>query len=185
MSSTSERVHDTVDAWLREAVIGLNLCPFAAKPYRGGETLIVVSDASRLEDAVFDAVQAAFELMETPPNETRTTLVAFPSALHDFDEYLDAADALRATLQDAGASGVLQVATFHPDYQFADTEPDAVENYTNRAPYPILHILREDDVTEAVESHPNPEAIPERNIEKMREMGREALEDLWDDFSPE
>lgn len=185
MSSTSQKAREAVDAWLREAVIGLNLCPFAAKPYRAREIRLEISDAAGLEDAVFDAVQAAFDLLETPPENTRTTLVVFPRALRDFSTYLNAADALRATLEDAGARGILQVATFHPDYQFADTDADALENYTNRSPHPILHILREGDVTRAVESHPDPESIPDRNIDRMHEVGRDALEAIWRDFAPE
>lgn len=182
MTDSIDRARAAVDTWLRDAVIGLNLCPFAARPYRAGEIRIHVSEAGELEEAAFDAIEAAFELLETPPETTRTTLVVFPSALSDFSDYLDAADVVRATLSDAGADGILQVATFHPDYQFADSEPDDVENYTNRAPFPILHILREDDVTEAVEAHPDPEAIPERNIEKMRELGLDAIRKLWRHF---
>lgn len=185
MSEEHQRIRREVESWLEEAVIGLNLCPFAAKPYRQGRISIAISDATGLEDAVFDSVEAAFELLESPPDVVSTTLVVYPDALSVFSRYLDAADALRATLDDAGARGVLQVATFHPDYQFADAEPDAVENFTNRAPYPILHLLREDEVSDAVASHPDPESIPERNIARMRELGRETLTEIWEKFAPE
>ena len=185
MTTASEQLNprEAIVMWLEEVVIGLNLCPFARKPHLRDEVSIHISRATNLEDAVFEAMRSAFDLMETAPEDTRTTLIVFPDALEDFATYLDAADAVRETLNDAGAEGILQVATFHPDYRFANTESSAPENFTNRAPYPVLHLLREDDVSRAVDTHPNPESIPPRNIEHMRQIGLEALRRMWSAFS--
>jgi len=163
-------------------VIGLDLCPFARAVYERGLVRVVVSDAAEPTDAVKVALEEARRLLDTDPSDLSTTVVAFSRTLTDFDTFLDAAATLEAVLADAGAEGVLQVATFHPDYQFEGTDPDAVSSYTNRAPAPIFHLLREAEVALAVEGHPNPAAIPEANVARLESMGAEAIAELWRRF---
>jgi hypothetical protein len=170
--------------WLEEAVIGMNFCPFAASVYRTGQVRIVVSEVEDIGEAIQATIDEAVDLLETPDGEAVTSLVVFSEGLRDFERFLDAAETVRQALGRAGVDGVLQVATFHPDYQFAGTEPDDLGNYTNRAPYPILHLLPEALVTEAVDSHPDPEGIPDENIERLRRMGRQEVEAMWAEFSP-
>lgn len=180
--STSRDVEARISRWIEEAVIGLDFCPFAASVFHTDRVRIAVTEADSPPDAVDAALDEVVELLESPTEEIATTLIAYPEALDDFRTFLDVAETVRAALSDADAEGILQVATFHPDYQFAGTEPDDLENYTNRSPVPIVHLLREDDVTEAVDNHPDPEGIPEQNIETLREMGREEVERLWKMF---
>ena len=180
---TPDEVEADVRQWLEQAVIGLNFCPFAASVYHTGRVRFAVSSAQSAVEAVDDAIGEVVDLVETPPQATSTTLVVVPDALEDFREFLDVAETVRAALAEAEVEGVLQIATFHPDYQFAGTDPDDLGNYTNRAPYPILHLLREEEVGEAVDNHPDPEGIPEQNVERLRQMGRQEVEALWAEFS--
>jgi len=185
MNEAGERdeVSEAIGRWIDDVVIGLRLCPFAAGPWKAGEVRIAVSSASNGEDAVKDALEEAMHLMDVSEDEVGTTLVAFPRALEDFETFLDAEETLSQILDQAGCSGVLQVAGFHPDYVFADAEPDALGNWTNRAPVPILHLLREAQVTQAIEQHPDPDSIPADNVRRLEELGHEALIRLWRTFS--
>ncbi|MGJ4730462.1 DUF1415 domain-containing protein [Luteimonas sp. SDU101] len=170
-----------VRRWLERAVIGLNLCPFAKAVYAKGQVRIVVSDAST-ERALLEQLGEELALLrDTPAAAIDTTLLVHPLVLGDFlayNDFLDEADALVETM---ALDGVLQVASFHPDYQFADSAPDEVDNLTNRAPYPILHLLREDSVDRAVEAYPEPDAIIERNIATVRGLGFAGWQALLDD----
>ena len=161
--------------WLRDAVIGLNLCPFAKAVYVKDQVRIVVSDAST-ERALLEQLGEELALLrDTPAEQVDTTLLVHPQVLGDFldyNDFLDTADALVEALQ---LEGVLQVASFHPDYQFAGTAPDDAENLTNRAPYPCLHLLREDSVARAVAAYPEPDSIIERNIKTMQALGAEGF----------
>lgn len=169
------RVEARVRRWVREAVIGLRLCPFAA-PVE--ETLaVVVSEAGAFDDAVRDALGAAEALLSTPA--IPTTLVVYPAGLSELDELLDVADALEGALEATGADDLLQVASFHPAYRFDGTAPGDVGNYTNRAPYPAVHLLRVADVTAAIASHPDPEGIPADNIARLEALGAAALAARW------
>lgn len=169
--------------WLEDAVIGLNLCPFARAVYVRDQVRIAVKPARGFDDAIRCTLDEADRLFRSAPDEIATTLVVLPNALTDFDEFLDAADAIDALIERAGAAGILQLAHFHPDYNFEGAEPDALENYTNRAPYPTLHLLREAQVSEGVQSYPDPESIPERNIEMLEGMGRAELAKMWAHWS--
>ena len=172
--------------WLEDAVIGLNFCPFARPVFVQDQVRIAVQeDVGGLEAAVERAFDEVNHLLDHPDTEVATTLIVYPEALADFGDYLDVVETLRYALEDSGLEGVLQVATFHPDYQFAGTAPDDLENYTNRSPYPTIHLIREAQVTDAVESHPDPEGIPRRNIERLEEMGRERVEQMWSVWMPE
>ncbi len=182
-----------ITRWLEEAIIGMQLCPFAAKPWREGKVRIAVGTGRDAEEAVRDVLEEAFQLLEpepdVPPEEPgpprpETTLLALPAARLDFETLLDVAATTEAILEEAGAAGMLQVITFHPDYRFegeADEEPGA---YTNRAPVALVHLLREDEVSAAVEQHPDTLAIPERNVARLRELGLDRIRAMWAAFEP-
>jgi hypothetical protein len=156
--------------WLDDIVIGLNLCPFAAKPARAGRVRVVVSEAREELDLLAELQLELAKLDDSAPDEIETTLIAVPHLLADFTAYNDFFDQVDGLLDQFEWSGIYQVASFHPHYQFADTEPDDPENLTNRAPYPLLHLLREDSVEAAIDSHPDVDGIPDTNIRKLREM---------------
>lgn len=163
----------TTQQWLERAVIGLNLCPFAKAAYVKQRVRFTVSAATSDEALLDDLIVALQELHAADPAVCETTLLIHPAALTDFLDYNDFLDAADAALDALGLTGVIQVASFHPQYQFAGTEPDDIENYTNRAPYPLLHLLREDSIEKAVESYPDVDDIPQRNIETLRRLGSE------------
>jgi hypothetical protein len=178
-SQEIEQIERRVATWLEEAIIGLNLCPFARPVYTKDQVRLAVAKQVSFDAVVMATLDEIDRLLSSSPDEIATTLVICPNALSDFDEFLDAVDVVEALLGEAGADGILQLAHFHPDYRFEGTEPDALENYTNRAPYPILHLLREAQVSEAVDSHPDPAAIPERNIERLEKLGHAGIARLW------
>ena len=157
--------------WLERAVIGLNLCPFAKSVVARDQVRLVLSDASTPTALLAELGEELIRLRDTPADAVDTTLLVHPGVLHDFldyNDFLDEADALVAELQ---LEGVLQVASFHPDYRFAGSAPDDIENFTNRAPYPTLHLLREDSVDRAVAAYPDPDVIIERNVLALRALG--------------
>ena len=172
------RVEADVRRWLERAVIGLNLCPFAKAVYARQQVRIVVSDATT-ERALLEQLGEEMTLLRDTPSETiDTTLLVHPRVLQDFLDYNDFLDTADALVEAMELDGVLQVASFHPHYQFADTDPEDAENLTNRAPYPILHLLREDSVDRAVAAYPEPDAIIERNVATMRDLGVEGFRKL-------
>ena len=167
--------------WLDRAVIGLNLCPFAKAVVAKDQVRFVLSDATDPAQLLETLGEELLRLRDADPDEIDTTLIVHPHVLTnflDYNDFLDAADGLVAELE---LDGVLQVASFHPDYQFADSEQDDVENYTNRAPYPTLHLLREDSVSRAVAAFPEPEVIVERNVETLRKLGVDGWKKLLED----
>lgn len=173
-----DRIERDVRRWLERAVIGLNLCPFAKAVYAKQQVRIVVSDATT-ERALLEQLGEEMALLrDTPVEIIDTTLLVHPRVLQDFLDYNDFLDDADALLEAMELDGVLQVASFHPHYQFADTQPDDAENLTNRAPFPILHLLREDSVDRAVDAYPEPDAIIERNVATMRELGAEGYAKL-------
>ncbi len=158
-------------AWLERAVIGLNLCPFAKAPQAKGQVRIVVSDATDA-DALLAALQAELErLAEADPERTETTLLVHPQVYGDFDAYNDFLDPADALLEAMDLVGVIQIASFHPDFRFADSAADDLGNATNRSPYPTLHLLREDSVERAVAAIPDPAAIYEANLATLDGLG--------------
>jgi hypothetical protein len=162
--------------WLEKAVIGLNLCPFAKAVHIKNQIRYVVTEASTDEE-LMEVLMAELELLaEASPEKIDTTLIIHPQVLNDFEDYNDFLDVADAALEEMDLDGILQVASFHPDYQFADTDKNDIDNYTNRSPYPTLHLLREESVDRAVEAFPEAEDIFEKNIETMRKLGHEG----WD-----
>ena len=166
--------------WLERAVIGLNLCPFAKAVVAKEQVRFVLSDATTPEALLAELGEELLRLRDTPAEQIDTTLLIHPQVLGDFLDYNDFLDDADALVEALALDGVLQVASFHPDYQFAGSAVDDVENFTNRAPYPILHLLREDSVARAVAAFPDPDAIVERNIETLRGIGVDGWKKLLD-----
>ena len=174
-----EQIIADVEQWLDEVVIGLDLCPFAARPRREKRVRIAVSHATD-EEALLNDLQAELErLSDTPVAELETTLLAIPNMLEDFADYNDFLDAVDLWVEQFGWEGDLQVASFHPQYQFADSEADDPGNLTNRSPWPLLHIIREESLEKAIEHYPDVDAIPERNIARMKALGPEERKRLF------
>ena len=173
MTSPADRVIAETRAWLQRAVIGLNLCPFAKAPFAKEQIRFVVceSDDPRVLLDVL-CVQMS-ELAAADPTIVETTLVMHPNALLDFAEFNEFLDAADAALEDLSLDGVLQIASFHPRYQFADADADDLGNATNRSPHPTLHLLREASVERAVGAFPEAEAIYENNIATLEALGAE------------
>ncbi|MGC8120266.1 DUF1415 domain-containing protein [Marinobacter sp. VGCF2001] len=159
--------------WVEDVVVGYNLCPFAKRELVRNRVRFVVSEAET-EDELLQALHSELQRLEDEP-EIETTLLIHPGVLQDFgpyNEFLDAADGLLVYLE---LEGVYQIASFHPDYQFEGTGPDAAENYTNRSPFPMLHLLREASLEAAIDSYPDVDGIPRRNIELMNKLGSEKM----------
>ena len=165
------QVEAGVRRWLERAVIGLNLCPFAKAVYVKQQVRIVISDASTERALLEELGEELALLRDTPAEQIDTTLLVHPQVLGDFLDYNDFLGDADALVEAMDLDGVLQVASFHPQYQFAGSEPDDADNLTNRAPYPILHLLREASIDRAVAAYPDPDAIIERNIATVRELG--------------
>ena len=179
MTELEQRIRLETLAWVERVVVGLNLCPFARAPLEGGRLRLAVTtceDPRELLTIVDDELDA---LLRHDSAELETTLIVHPNCLIDFDEYNDFLDAADELLELRQLAGIVQIASFHPDYRFADAAPDDQANYTNRSPYPMLHLLREDDISKAVDSHPDIESIPAANIAKLRAMSLEQLRALW------
>jgi uncharacterized protein len=163
-------VADTV-AWLERAVIGLNLCPFAKSVHVKGQVHYAVSHAATAEALLQDLTNELKDLVALDAKGRDTTLLIAPWCLQDFMDYNDFLDLADRALVELELDGVLQIASLHPRYQFADTQPDDVTNYTNRSPYPTLHLLREDSIDRAVDAFPNPESIFETNMKTLQTLG--------------
>jgi uncharacterized protein len=159
--------------WLTRAVIGLNLCPFAKAVHVREQVRYAVSEARDLEGVLTDLEAELKRLEAADPERIDTTLVIFPHTLADFVDFNDCLFFAERLVAHMGLEGVLQIASFHPRYQFEGSEPDDIENYTNRAPYPILHLLRETSLTRAVEAFPDAAEIYERNTETLRRLGHD------------
>jgi len=167
---SKEQVLADTKAWLEKEVIGLNLCPFAQAVHAAGQIRYVVSDAETVKALRAELLEELLFLKEADPAKVDTTLLIHPRMLADFYEFNDFLDIADDVLKDLGLRGDIQVASFHPRYQFAETTPDDVTNRTNRSPYPTLHLLREASVERALEGYPDADGIPERNIETMRRL---------------
>ena len=157
--------------WLEQAVIGLNLCPFAKAVHVKEQIRWVESPARDAQGLLDDLLRELQLLAVADPETVETTLLIHPHALNDFLDYNDFLDVADAAIDELGLTGVLQVASFHPNYQFAGTAPDDVENLSNRSPHPMLHLLREDSIDRAVAAFPDTATIYERNIETLRRLG--------------
>ena len=167
--------------WLQRAVIGLNLCPFAKAVHVRHQIHWALSQATTLAGVLSDLQIELNALVQSEPEQLDTTLLVAPEAMHDFPEMLDLLDQADRMLRRMGLEGILQIASFHPRYQFAGTGPDDIENFTNRAPYPVLHLLRENSVDRAVAAFPDARDIYEANIATLRQLGHEGWHQLMNE----
>ena len=169
---SNEDVIAATRAWLETDVIGLNLCPFAREVHVAGRIRYVVSRALTTPALRADLIDELLLLRTLDAAVTDTTLLIHPQVLGDFLEYNDFLDVADDVIRELGLEGELQIASFHPRYQFAETEPDDVTNRTNRSPYPTLHLLRDASIERALETYPDADQIPQRNIETLRRLGQ-------------
>jgi hypothetical protein len=167
--------------WLERAVIGLNLCPFARAPHVQSKVRMRVSQAHDTDALLDDLCGELQSLNALTAEECETGLLIHPFVLTDFLDYNDFLDVADAALQTLGLEGEWQVASFHPAYQFADTNADDVENFSNRSPYPTLHLLRESSIERAMEVMSDTDAIYRRNIETLNALGIDGWKALWTD----
>ena len=176
LHADDEQIIAATQKWLEKAVIGLNLCPFAKAVHMKQQVRYVVSPATTPEALLETLMNELQHLSDTDPEEVDTTLLIHPFVLNDFLDYNEFLDVADAAVEDMQLEGELQVASFHPDYQFAETDINDISNYTNRAPYPILHLLREESIDRAVAAFPEAAEIFDKNIETMTRLGHEG----WD-----
>lgn len=172
----SEEIVAAMRCWVEQIVIGHNFCPFARQPFEAGEVRFAVSEAPDLENALQDLISEARRLDDNPDIET--TLLSYSWAFQDFDEFLDLIEYANQLLSLQGYEGIYQLAHFHPDYLFEGSTEDDPANYTNRAPWPTLHLIREASLEKALSSITEPEAIPERNIRHATELGSDHFQAL-------
>jgi hypothetical protein len=170
MNDIGAEVRREIQQWLESVVVGLDLCPFAARPLRAGTLRIQVSEAATELELLTELQLELQRLEDASQDQLETTLLVLPNMLSDFTEYNDFLDAVDELLEKFEWAGDYQVASFHPQYQFAGTEPDDAENLTNRSPYPLLHLLRESSVETALENYPDADQIPQNNIHTMQQL---------------
>jgi hypothetical protein len=166
--------------WIEKAVIGLNLCPFAKAVYVKNQVRYVVSTAPHLDGLLEDLDRELDFLAAADPADVDTTLLIHPTLLEDFLDFNDFLQIAEAAVGEHGLDGVIQVASFHPRFQFEGTAPDDIGNYTNRAPFPTLHLLREASIERAVAAFPEAETIYQRNIETLERLGHAGWDALWE-----
>ena len=179
MSSEIADIIRGTQEWLEKAVIGLNLCPFAKAVHVKQQIRYVVSNANTPDALLEDLLEELDVLYDSDPEVIDTTLLIHPHVLIDFLDYNDFLDVADAAAAEPAFDNELQIASFHPQFQFAGTAVDDIENYTNRSPYPMLHLLREDSVERAVAAFPEAETIYERNIETLEALGPAGWAALW------
>lgn len=167
--------------WIERAVIGLNLCPFARAPYLAQRVRYRVSEALDTEMLLDDLCAELQSLRAADAAECETTLLIIPRVLADFLDFNDFLDQADAAIKVLGMEGEIQVASFHPDYQFAGSAADDIENFSNRSPWPILHLLRESSIEKAIDAMLDPEEIYRRNMATLRKLGPEGWASLWRD----
>ena len=174
-AASSQAARESTRVWLDRVVIGLNLCPFAKAVQSKAQIRYVVSEARDVSALREDLTRELLALDSSDPEQIDTTLLIHPYVLGDFLDYNDFLDEAEAVLESLDLVGELQIATFHPQYQFAGSEPDDISNYSNRSPYPMLHLLREASITRALESFADPSRIFEGNIERLKALGHDGL----------
>jgi hypothetical protein len=168
---TDDEVLTQTRHWLEKAVIGLNLCPFAKAVYVKNQVRLVVSHARHADDLLEELDRELDLLVATPAEQIDTTLLIHPTLFPDFLDFNDFTELAEGVVDEHGLEGVVQLASFHPRFQFEGTEPDDISNYSNRAPFAILHLLREESVARAVAAFPEAEAIFEQNIQTLEKLG--------------
>jgi hypothetical protein len=168
-----------IRAWLKEFVVGLNLCPFA-RPLLGADNLRIAVCEETAPDLLLRAYLLELDLLQNrSEQEIATTLLAFPNALADFQDYLQFLDLAQGLLTESGLEGLVQLASFHPQYLFEGEQESAASHYSNRAPYPLIHLLREDMLSRVLDDYTDPDQIPDRNIQTLSDIGVDELERRW------
>ena len=168
---TEEQVLAKTRHWLEAAVIGLNLCPFAKAVYVKNQVRLVVSKARHADDLLEELDRELDLLVATPASEIDTTLLIHPTLFEDFLDFNDFLEVAEGVLDEHELEGVVQLASFHPQFQFDGTDPNDISNYTNRAPFAMLHLLREQSVERAVMAFPQADAVFEQNIATLEKLG--------------
>jgi hypothetical protein len=173
---TDDHIIALTRAWLEEAVIGLNLCPFAEQVHRNGQIAYYVSHAKDTPALMDDLTEAIDAMMSADPEAIDTALLIHPYVLQDFEQYNGFVGWTTDFLEESGLEAVLQIASFHPDYRFAGSSPEDITNCTNRSPFPMLHLLREASVDAALTELPEAAQLVEKNLDTLRDLGA----DGWD-----
>lgn len=177
-NATAKQVEQETRHWLESIVVGLNLCPFAAPVLKQNTLHIEICDKTSEMD-IYRTVLEQMDFLQTSDEDmAATSLLVFSHALENFDDYLEVVDIANDLLGQIGLEGHIQIASFHPQYCFAEVPEDDISHYTNRSPYPMLHFIREAQMARALKNYPNPETIPDNNIECLRQLGIEALQEL-------
>jgi len=169
--------------WVATFVVEMNLCPFAKHPFQRDKIRYIVEkniDSQLIMSSLLKEMQY---LSNTSSSKVATTLVILPNTFADFLDFLDFLELAQQLLENLELEGILQIASFHPQYQFAGTSKDAAQNYTNRSPFPMIHLLREESVSWAVDNHPNVDDIPYRNIAHLQSLGEGAIKKLWNELT--
>jgi len=173
---TDQQIIAATQAWLQDIIIGYNICPFAKRVRDSGNIRFSIHHNKKIENCL-ERLIAECELLDTDTT-IETTLVIYAHAFTAFDDYLDFLALAESLLIEQGYEGVYQLASFHPDYCFEGAEQDDAANYTNRSPFPMLHLLREASLAQAVAAYPDPENIPQRNIDLTRKLGLAKMRSL-------
>ncbi|HIG47378.1 MAG TPA: DUF1415 domain-containing protein [candidate division Zixibacteria bacterium] len=177
------QILNETSAWIEAVVIGLNLCPFAQTVFESGLIRYVISEVRTTTELKEVLDKQLHTLNQAISSEFDNILLIHPQVLTDFYAYNDFLDTADQVIKESALDGVIQIASFHPDYRFADTPADDAANYTNRSPYPMLHLLREASVSKAVDSFPEVDEIPDQNINTMRSLGIDHIKDLYRSFT--
>lgn len=168
-----------VERWLHDCVLALELCPFAAPVLREDSLRIAVSDAAEFSGQLRDFLAELDFLQTSAESEVSTSLLVFTRGPEDFDQFLQLIASAGDLVEEAGLSELVQLAHFHPHYQFANEPTGALSHFSNRSPLPVIHLLRESMMTRVLSSYPDPAVIPRRNVARLEAMGREQVEQLW------
>ena len=170
---TEKEIIQTVKNWIANFIIQYNLCPFAKKPFVQNKISYIVYEGEDLEELATILQQTFTDLQTISRSSLETTIIILPNLLQNFNDYLAFLEVANRLIFALRLEGIIQIASFHPNYQFAGTNKEDVTNYTNRSPFPLIHLLREDSVTEAVTHYEDIEEIPERNMELMRQLRKD------------
>jgi hypothetical protein len=183
MDTPTEQVIQQTKTWVDEVVIGLNLCPFASRVVSENRIDYIVVRGDSLEQHLHQLADCFSKLDES--SEIETSLIIFPQAYKSFDDYLELLELSNQLLEELNYAGIYQLASFHPEYLFADSTEDDASNFTNRSPYPMLHLLRESSIEKAVASYKNIDDIPDNNIKKLQKIGYTVMQQMLNNIMQE
>ncbi len=176
MSEASQNAIEKTQQWIETIVVGLNFCPFAKRELRKNAVRFILNESTDIQETLQQLITEC-EFLDANP-ESETTLLILPNGFEDFLHYLDLTELAEDLLAEQGYEGVYQVASFHPEYCFADADSEDAANYTNRSPYPMLHLLREASLDVAIDNFPGIDSIPETNMQKARSLGAEFFQTM-------